>query len=205
MKGRYNGVTMRLRYLFPKNELGKIASLSKEAQRRLEWMDWYAGHGKNARLTCRHFGISPDTFYRWKRRFNPKNLRTLEDDKRTRRPRWLREMTTSPEDILRVIKIRKEDPEKSRYEIQEELRREGISLGTTTIQKIINRHASLLNTQHQRKVRTRRKRSIAPIKAARELKERSLGSLIQLDTKHLSVLNKRFYLFAAVDCKSRFG
>lgn len=196
---------MRLRYLFPKNELGKIAFLSKEAQRRLEWVDWYVGHGKNARLTCRHFGISPDTFYRWKGRFDPQNLRTLEDDKRTRRPHKLREMATPLEDILQVIEIRKEDPEKSKYEIQEELKREEIRLGTTTIQKIINRHSYLLNTQHRKKIKTRRKRSIARIKAARELKERYPGSLIQMDTKHLYVLNKRFYLFAAADCHSRFG
>lgn len=189
----------------PKNELGKITSLSKEAQRRLEWMDWYVGHGKNARLTCRHFGISPDTFYRRKRRCNPKNLRSLEDDKRTRRPHKLREMTTPSEYIRRVIDIRREDPEKSKYEIQEELRREGTSLGTTTIQKIINRHPYLLNTQHRKKIRTKRNRSIARIKAAKELKERSPGSLVQLDTKHLYVLNKRFYLFAAADCRSRSG
>lgn len=45
--------------------------LSKKALKRLEWVDWYFNHGENARLTCRHFGISPDTFYLWKRKFNP--------------------------------------------------------------------------------------------------------------------------------------
>ena len=37
--------------------------LSKQARQRLSVMDWHEAHGRNARLTCRHFGISPDTFY----------------------------------------------------------------------------------------------------------------------------------------------
>ena len=193
---------MKLRYLYPYIP-GNIVSLSKEAQRRLEWLDWYYGHRKQARLACRHFGISPDTFYRWIKRFDPKNLRTLES--KSRRPGKLRTMATPPEYIQRVFEIRKTDLEKSKYEIQEELRRDGISLGTTTIQKIINRHPELINIQHKRKIRSRRKLSIARIKASRELKNKYPGSLIQVDTKHLYILNKRFYLFAAVDCQSRMG
>lgn len=203
MRGLYNGVTMKLRYLFP--SVGKVISLSKEGQQRLAWFDWYEGHGRRARLTCRHFGISPDTFYRWKRRFNPKSLRSLEDDKRSRRPKKLRTMTTLPEVIGQVVEIRRGNPEKSKYEIKEELRRKGISLGSTTIQKIINRHLDLLNTQHHRQVRSVRRRAIARIKAARELKNRYPGSLIQIDTKHLYILNRRFYLFTAIDCHSRLG
>ena len=114
-------------------------------------------------------------------------------------------MTTPLEYIQRVIEIRKDDLEKSKYEIQEELKREGISIGTTTIQKIINRHPFLLNTQHKKKIRAKRKISIARIKAARELRNKYPGSLIQIDTKHLYILNKRFYLFTAIDCFSRSG
>ena len=81
----------------------------------------------------------------------------------------------------------------------------GIVIGYNTIQKIINRHPELLNSQHLKRLRTHRKMAIARIKAARELREKYPGSLVQIDTKHLYVLGKRFYLFAAVDCKSRSG
>jgi transposase-like protein len=37
-------------------------------------MDYYQSHGHNARLTCRHFDISPQTFYRWRRRYNPRRI-----------------------------------------------------------------------------------------------------------------------------------
>ena len=72
--------------------------LSREARRRLAWMDFYARQGRNARLTCRYFGISPDTFYRWRRRYEPRRLESLEDDPRTRRPHRVRR----PGDLVQV-------------------------------------------------------------------------------------------------------
>lgn len=201
----YNGVTMKLRYLWPKGFQNKIVSLSPTGKTRLSWIDWYLSHGKNARLTCRHFGISPDTFYLWKKRFNPGSLVTLEDNKKTRRPKHLREVTTPIFVINRVVEVRRLDLEKSKYEIYEELKREGIKVSTSTIQRIINKYPDLLNTQHVKKIRSHRKLAIARVKAAKELRERYPGSLVQIDTKHLYILGKRFYLFAAVDSFSRLG
>src|SRR5438132_5357047 len=51
--------------------------LSREARVRLDWMDFYH-RCRNVARTCRHFGISRKTFYRWHRRYNPYNLTTLE-------------------------------------------------------------------------------------------------------------------------------
>jgi len=48
--------------------LGK--RLSKAARGRLQWMLFYYFNGRNVARTCRHFGISRQTFYRWKRRFD---------------------------------------------------------------------------------------------------------------------------------------
>ena len=68
------------------------AELSREAQRRLAWFDHYRVQGGNAALTCRYFGISRQTFYRWKRRYDPQNLGTLEAGShrphRRRQPTW---------------------------------------------------------------------------------------------------------------------
>lgn len=179
--------------------------LSKDALKRLEWMDWYASHGENARLTCRHFGISPDTFYLWKRRFSKYNLTSLEFNTRLRTPHNLREMTTSTEVLKRIYQIRLADLTMSKYKIQEHLKREGVKISSKVIQKVINRHLELKNTQHKRKLNKHRKLKIARVRAARELKEKDLGSLIQIDTKHLYILGQRFYVFVAIDCKSRLG
>lgn len=84
---------MRAFKVFQKIQVA-TSNLSKDALKRLAWMDYYLSHNKNASLTCRYFGISRDTFYRWKRRFQPWYLQSLEDDTSTRKPKKVREMTT---------------------------------------------------------------------------------------------------------------
>src|SRR3989304_993117 len=64
----------------------KIPELSREARQRLKWFDYYHCHRQNARLTCRHFDISPQTFYRWKRRYDARHLESLESRSRTAFP-----------------------------------------------------------------------------------------------------------------------
>ncbi len=181
------------------------ANLSKHALKRLTWFDFWYRHNKNISLTCRHFGISRDTFYLWKARFNPRNLQSLEDNLKTRTPHHLREMTTPTWILKRIYDIRLNDLEKSKYEIHQELLREGIKVCHDTIQKVINRHSELKNIQHKATLKKHRNYSIPRLKAAYELKEKDLGSLVQIDTKYLYILGKRFYLFVAVDCKSRYG
>ncbi len=184
----------------------KSSNLSKPALRRLAWFDFWLSHGKNISLTCRHFGISRDTFYLWKKRFAPHNLHTLEDNLKTRKPHHLRTMTTPLQKVKLVYDLRKEDLEKSKYEIQAELKdKYDIKVGYNTIQKIINRHPELLNTQHRRQLKAHRKLKIKRLRASLELKEKHLGSLVQIDTKYLYILTRRYFLFAAIDCKSRLA
>ena len=74
--------------------------LSKQARQRLKGFDYYNSHGHNARLTCRYFGISPQTFYRWKRRYDPFNLKTPPDESGCR-PKHLRQPTAPVELVPR--------------------------------------------------------------------------------------------------------
>lgn len=105
----------------------------------------------------------------------------------------------------RIYAIRLADCEKSKYEIQEELKREGIAAGQSAIQNFINKHQELFNAYHKKRVNKHRHYKIARVKAAIELREKELGSLVQMDTKYLYVLGHKFYLFTAIDCKSRLG
>ena len=78
------------------------ADISRDAQRRVKWFDYCEAHGHNVRLACRYFGISPETFYRWKRRYNPHRLESLED--RSHRPKHVRQPTASTELVTEVLK-----------------------------------------------------------------------------------------------------
>src|SRR3989338_1742957 len=190
MKGLYNGSYMRAFKILPRNIIIS-ANLSKAALKRLSWFDFSKSHGNNISLTCRHFGISRDTFYLWKRRFNPKKLSTLEDDTSSRRPKNVRSMTTPLHIQDLICTIRSNDPEKSKYEIAAELMDlYAIKIGYNTVQKVINRHLELghIKACHAQRVKKHRKFSITRIKAARELKDKYPGSLIQIDTKRLYIL-----------------
>ena len=68
-----------------------VQTLSREGKQQLKWMDYYHSRGCNVSLTCRHFDIARQTFYRWKRRYDPKDLSSLED--RSRQPRHVRKPT----------------------------------------------------------------------------------------------------------------
>lgn len=195
---------MRHYNILPFGQL-KDSSLSKDALRRLTWIDWYFSHGKNAEATCRHFGISKSVFYRWFNRFDARNLKTLEFDTKTRKPKRIRTPNISPHILQRIYDIRANDLEKSKYEIQEELKRGGIIIGQSAIQRVINSHKKLLNVSHYKRVRKHRNYKIARIKAAIELRERDPGSLVQVDTKYFYVLGRKFYIFSAIDCKSRYA
>src|SRR3990167_6936003 len=127
---------MRAFKTFPAIQVS-ASNLSGKALKRLEWFDFYNSHGKNISLTCRHFGISRDTFYLWRKRFNPRILQTLEFDTKTRRPSNLREMTTPLWIQKRIYDIRLQDMEKSKWEIHGELKREGVRVAHNVIQKVI--------------------------------------------------------------------
>jgi len=64
--------------------------LSRAARVRFGWMDFYRGCD-NVAHTCRHFGISRQTFYRWQGRYDPYDLTSLEE--RSHRPRQCRQPT----------------------------------------------------------------------------------------------------------------
>ena len=87
--------------------LAKRTNLSREARKRLKWFEHYHRFS-NARLTCRYFGISPQTFYRWRQRFSPHDLTSLES--KSPRPLNVRQPETSPEIVERVRQLREQYP-----------------------------------------------------------------------------------------------
>ena len=110
---------------------------SKKARQRLKWFDYYKSRGGNARLTCRYFGISPQTFYRWKRRYNPKYLESLEE--RSHRPRHVRQPTYSVELVEAVLKLREKYPRWGKDKLAVLLHDEGFTCSTSTVGRILHK------------------------------------------------------------------
>ena len=117
------------------SRLARLQELSKKARQRLKWFDYYNSHGHNARLTCRHFDINPQTFYRWKRRYNPRHLESLED--RSRRPKHLRQPPAPVELIEAVLRLREEYPRWGKDKLVVLVREQGFSVSTSMVGRII--------------------------------------------------------------------
>ena len=164
--------------------LASILELSKKARQRLKWFDYYNSHGHNARLTYRHFDISPQTFYRWKRTYNPYHLESLED--RSRRPKHLRQPTASPELVAAVLKLRETYPRWGKDKLVVLLGEEGYSVSTSMVGRIIRRlkDRGVLREPVRNHVSAHRRGIKRPyaVRKPKDYQVAQLGDLIQLDT-----------------------
>ncbi|MDD3134428.1 MAG: hypothetical protein PHQ51_07480 [Synergistales bacterium] len=85
----------------------QVLKLSKQARARLNWGSFITKPEPpaNASLTCRHFGLAPKTFYKWKNSFDGQNLKLLEERSRVPKHTRRRAITATEED--RFVQLRK--------------------------------------------------------------------------------------------------
>ncbi len=177
-------------------ELSKVrrtVTLSKPAKQRLKWMEFYESHGNNARLTCRHFGLSPDVFYRWKKRYNSRNLASLEDNTASRKPKQVRQPTTDPQTIARIKHLREQYPRWGKKKLHAMLQSEGYSIGEATVGRTLARLRARGQLNEPAVVTARlagtKRRSISkrPHAVRRDWSyiPKAPGDLIQVDTLHI--------------------
>ena len=146
---------------------------------------------RNVARTCRHFGISRQAFYKWKRRFNELGAAGLYDRPRTphRSPR-----ATAREVVSRILYLRQH------YHfgpgmIADYLKRfHQVSIAPSSVHRLLGKHgmSRLPANQKHRPQRTRWTRYEKP----------QPGHRLQLDVKFLERIpgtRKRLYQFTAID------
>jgi len=194
-------------------EARQLASLGKRrsrpAQARLQWMLFYFFNGRNALRTCRRFGISRQTFYRWKRRFDRHDLTTLEA--RSHRPRKVRQPTWTVELAERVLSLRKQYPRWGKDKLAVLLRREKCTVSTSMVGRILGdlkRRGALHEPPKSAVLRQARRKLRNRPWAIRKPKHWPIaqpGDLVEIDTKEIrmrgGVLLKHF---SARDVVSRW-
>ncbi|HET8679591.1 MAG TPA: integrase core domain-containing protein [bacterium] len=211
--GGYTGRVMIQQSLLPQALRVRMAVLSRPARRRLQWMEFYEAHGHNARLTCRHFCISPATFYRWWRRYNPRRLSSLEDDLRTRRPRRVRQPQTPPALVALIRALREAYPRWGKLKLIHLLAREGWRVSASTVGRTLSRLRALgylrepvvVQARRERRLRRRRWQRYGQRKPWHYV-PRAPGDLVQIDTTPVTVRPglQRVH-FSACDVVSRKG
>jgi putative transposase len=159
-------------------------SLSKEAARRFEWFDYYDKHNHNARLTCRHFDISPQTFYRWLNRYDRQHPRTLES--RSHRPRKVRQPTYTVDQIEAVQRMREKYPRWGKDKLAVLLRKDNYPISVSMVGRILTylKSRNILREPMINPISARKRLRSRPyaIRKPKEYQPEVSGDLIELDT-----------------------
>lgn len=179
----------------------ELAKLSREALKRLEWIIYYhATGGRNARLTCRHFGIAPKTFYKWFDRFDEINLHQLEDESRA--PKNTRQKEYTPVQYSQVIELRKQYIRYGKMKLLKLYRDrypDDLHISSWKIQCIIERakiyyHPKKQARINRKKALSRKRKKITDLKM-----KRIKGFLLCLDTVTLYWMGRKRYIVTAID------
>ena len=185
----------------------RIADITHDANKRLKWFDYYESHAKNARETCRHFGISPDTFYRWKKKYRPGDLRTLEEQ--SHRPNRLRQPTWTIETVKAVQQLREQYPCWGKAKLVHLLAAQGVEISESMVGRIIRylKDRGVLRESVRNYISAKikfRKRPYA-IRKPKDYTAKEPGDIIQVDTMDVRPLpGVTFKHFAARDIVSRW-
>lgn len=162
----------------------RLPELSRAARQRVKWMDYYRGHGNNASLTCRYFGISRKTFYKWRGRYDPMDLRSLED--RSHRPRHTRRPTWSADLAHSVLTLRESHPRWGKDKLASYMHDEGIQVSVSMVGRILKnlKERGVLREPPHNRVSTSRRHYNRPyaVRKPKGYQVKEPGDLVQLDT-----------------------
>jgi len=163
---------------------GLQVGLSKKARQRLKWFDYYNTRSHHARLTCRHFDISPQTFYRWKRRYNPRHIESLEDH--SHRPKHLRQPTYSMELVEAVLRLRETYPRWGKDKLTVLLHREGFDCSVSMVGRILHKlkERGILKEPIPNHISAKKRRWQRPyaIRKPKEYIAKKPGDIVEVDT-----------------------
>lgn len=176
----------------------EFPNLSLEARRRLKWITYYSAHGRNAALTCRHFDIPRPTFYRWLKRYDPRNLGALEN--RSCTPERRRQRSWTPEVVARVKALREQYPRWGKDKLVRLLQREGVAVSTSMVGRILTRLKQTNQLIEPPRLaisakKRRSKRSYA-VRKPKDVRAIEPGDIVQVDTLDVrplpGVIRKQF-------------
>ena len=185
-------------YILPTGNNLRSVSLSQEAKRRLKVIDYYL-NCHSITLTCRHFDICRSYLYKWYKRFNPKDLSSLED--RSRKPNSVRAATYDISFVSLIRKLRIGYPYLSSKKLARIVFRDyGITYSAATIGRIIKRFELYFRAKIiASKKRAKQARQVWKQRKPYLLKADKPRSVIEFDMKHIYLGGVKQYALVAVD------
>lgn len=166
--------------------VSELLNLKVKERLRVEWMIFYYQEAKeNATQTCKHFGISRKTFYKWLKRFkeSKENIESLRD--LSKRPINIRKWEVTPLQEERIKQLRKTHLHYGKRKLKvlyQKIYQEDISCWK--IERVIRKYNLYSNelkaekiAKKQAKAREKPKKRIHQLK-----KEKKIWFLFHLDT-----------------------
>jgi len=179
----------------------KYANLSKAARQRLQWFDYYK-QCVNAAKTCRHFGISRKTFYKWQKLYEPNNLYSLEN--RGTAPLKRRQREITPEQETRVVQLRKRYIKYSKLKLAKIYQRQyGEFVSSWKVQKVIEKYRLYPNPVKTAKITRKRLKAVKKKRITELKKKPKAGFLVCLDAVELRWHSLKRFIFTAIDHYSK--
>lgn len=171
--------------------------LSASAKQRLEWLIFYQSVGKkNALTTASYFGISPKTFHKWKSRFNPKYIQSLEEQSRAPIKRRVWQVTALEEE--RIISLRKKYLKYGKKKLKVLYLQEfGEDISTWKIERVVRKHQLYISPDKYQKLAQRKPSNKKRIHQL--IKEGYQGTLWHTDSIVTYWYGERKVIFTALE------
>ena len=148
--------------------------------------------GKRVSEVCMEFGVSRETWYKWKKRYDIHGIAGLKDQSRKPHNVMKIKVTEELEKIILELRLNnKFGPRRIRFRLK---RKFGVSLGTKTIYNLLKKH----------------KLNVLSVKLKRKYKRFEMkhpNELVQMDTKGPFYLkgsrSKHYFIHAIDDCSRK--
>ena len=171
--------------------VGQLHELSKYGNVDLSPKEWDRlralalwQHTGDLRLASQTFGLSRTTLYRWRKRFDPKDLTSLKE--RSRRPHRLRKPQWSLPLLGAVKRLRETYPRWGKDKLGVLLKREGLPTSASTVGRILTylKQHGRLHEPPRFAISARRRRLPRPYATRKpnDYVARQPGDLVELDT-----------------------
>ncbi len=181
-----------------------LRKLSRPAMARLEWMIYYERHAKNALATSRHYGVSPKTFWKWRKRFNERDFSTLEELSRV--PLNKRTRTITQQEEVRVVDLRREYLRYGKEKLSRVyVVRYGLPMSAWKVQKTIEKHRLYFHPAKNTRTQAKRRRATKKKRIAELTLRKRTGFLFRIDTVVRYWQGTKRYVLTAVDSTSRLA
>ena len=194
------GQPMQLTYRMPR--LPDPPTLSPVAKQRLLAVECSLRLGVPE--AARTFRVSRATIYRWRARYNPRKLESLEP--RSRAPKQRRSACWTWHDEQQILALRQAYPRWGKRKLLPLLRQQGCTLSETTVGRILARLKATGRLREPRSIRLRRPRPHRPhaTRKPSTYQPQHPGDLLQIDTVHISSgEGSQLRQFSAIDVVSR--